>query len=91
MDYVSDRQKPTRVLGFEADFLISGRDDFNREYSYNGNSFTMNDKRDAHLNQDVPDNGEEDDEYNSGEEVCSFIGHIHKRKYVLKMYSIIGK
>jgi hypothetical protein len=33
----------------------------------------MNDKNEIHISQDTPDDGEEDDEYNSdGEEVCLY-------------------
>jgi hypothetical protein len=61
-------------LLLKTDLISSGRDDFNREYNYNGGSFTMNDKNEVHINQDVPDDGEEDDEYNSdGEEVRLYI------------------
>lgn len=49
-------------------FLISGRDDFNRDYNYNSGSFTMNEKNELNVNQNSHEEGEEDDEYNSDDE-----------------------
>jgi hypothetical protein len=49
--------------------VLSGRDDFNREYNYNSGSFSVNDKNEIHVNQDSPEDGEEDDdEYDSNDE-----------------------
>lgn len=49
--------------------MLSGRDDFNREYNYNSGSFSVNDKNEIHVNQDSPEDGEEDDdEYDSNDE-----------------------
>lgn len=48
--------------------LISGRDDFNRDYNYNSGSFTMNEKNEINSNQNSHEEGEEDDEYNSDDE-----------------------
>ncbi|KAI8369972.1 SIT4 phosphatase-associated protein-domain-containing protein [Blakeslea trispora] len=47
----------------DADHWITGRDDFNRDYSYTSNDYTKNE---IHINQNLAE--EEDDEYNSNDE-----------------------
>lgn len=54
----------------ENDHWITGRDDFNRDYNYNGGSFTMGDKN--AMNSDSHQVGEEDDDYGSNDEEVKF-------------------